>query len=323
MNNKSLISIIIPFLNAEKFIEEAIESVLAQSYDEWELLLADDGSTDRSTEIAQRYAKRYPEKVRYVEHEGHRNIGLSATRNLGIREARGELIAFLDSDDVWLPRKLERQMAILDSQPLADMVYGPSQKWFSWTGKADDMQRDFVYALGIPSDVLMKPPSLLALCLERKAITPCPSNILLRRKAVERVGGFEESFRGMYQHCEDQAFLAKIYTTATVFVAGECWDRYRQHTGSITSNTKKTGEGYFVWKFYLDWLEEYLSSKGVKDARVWKALEKELWPYRHARRLRLQSSARKSVEQAKSFLRAIAHQSVPASIRRRLRESIK
>src|ERR1044072_6648738 len=103
MNNKSLISIIIPFLNVEKFIEEAIESVLAQSYDEWELLLADDGSTDRSTEIAQRYARRYPEKVRYVEHEGHRNIGVCGARKLGLIKARGELIAFLDADDVWLP----------------------------------------------------------------------------------------------------------------------------------------------------------------------------------------------------------------------------
>src|ERR1044072_153968 len=109
MSGKVLVSIIIIFLNAEKFIEEAIESVLAQSYDEGELRRADGGSTDRSKEIAQRYARRYPEKVRYVEHEGHMNRGMSATRNLGIREARGELIAFLDADDVWLPEKLKEK----------------------------------------------------------------------------------------------------------------------------------------------------------------------------------------------------------------------
>ena len=319
MNKQSLISIIIPYLNAGRFIEEAIESVLAQSYGEWELLLVDDGSTDKSTAIARRYAEQYPHKVRCLEHAGHENRGLSATRNLGISEARGEYIAFLDADDVWLPEKLARQMAILDSQPAAMMVYGPSQKWFSWTGSPADAQRDFVYALGIPADTLMKPPSLLALCLERRAITPCPSNILLRREAVERVGGFEESFCGMYQHCEDQAFLAKVYASVPVFVAGECWDRYRQHPQSISSKTKQSGDGYYVWQFYLNWLEAHLMKSGVNDASVWRALEKELMPYRHPMRLRLQKAARRSGEGVKAFLRLVAHQSLPAPLRRRLR----
>ena len=126
----------------------------------------------------------------------------------------------------------------------------------------------------------------------------------------------------MYQHCEDQAFLAKVYANATVFVSDECWDRYRQHPESISSKTKKSGDGYYVWQFYLNWLEAYLSQKGVKDKTVWKALEKELLPYRHAMRLRLQSSARKSLGEINSFLRLIAHHVIPASVRRRLRETI-
>jgi glycosyltransferase involved in cell wall biosynthesis len=319
MNKQPLVSIIIPYLNAERFIAETIESVLAQSYNDWELLLVDDGSTDSSAAIAERYERQHPRKLRCLEHANHQNRGLSATRNLGISRARGEFIAFLDADDVWLPHKLARQMTILDSQPEAMMVYGPSQKWFSWTGNPEDMQRDFVYALGIPPDTLMKPPSLLALCLERRAITPCPSNILLRRAAVERVGGFEESFCGMYQHCEDQAFLAKVYASAPVFVASECWDRYRQHPQSISSKTKQSGDGYYVWQFYLNWLEAYLVKSGVADASVWRALEKELLPYRHPRRLRLQKAGRRSVEKLKAFLRLVAHQSLPAPVRRRLR----
>src|SRR5205085_967833 len=125
MNEQPLVSIIIPFLNAGPFIEETIESVRAQTYAEWELLLADDGSTDSSTATAKRYAEGYSNRVRYLEHAGHVNRGLSATRNLGIRHSRGHLIAFLDADDVWLPHKLERQVAILNSQPEAAMVYGP------------------------------------------------------------------------------------------------------------------------------------------------------------------------------------------------------
>ena len=103
MSSKPLVSGIIIFLNAEKFIEEAIDSVFAQTYDNWELLLVDDGSTDRSTKIAQQYAQHYLAKVRYLEHENHQNLGMSATRNLGIRNVKGKYIAFLDADDVWLP----------------------------------------------------------------------------------------------------------------------------------------------------------------------------------------------------------------------------
>jgi glycosyltransferase involved in cell wall biosynthesis len=321
MNKPALVSIIIPFLNVEQFIEEAIESVLAQSYAAWELLLVDDGSTDASTEIAQRYERQFSRKVFYLEHAGHQNRGQSAARNLGISRARGEFIAFLDADDVWLPHKLERQMAILSSQPEAGMVYGPSQKWFSWTGSPVDRQRDFVYALGIPPDTLMAPPSLLALCLARQAITPCPSNILLRRQTVERVGGFEESFCGMYLHCEDQAFLAKVYASAPVFVAGECWDRYRQHPQSVSSKTKQSGEGYYVWQFYLNWLEAYLIKSGLDDVGVWRALKKELLPYRHPARLRLQNVTRRWVEKVKTLSRWVAHRSLPAPIRRRMRAS--
>ncbi len=86
MTSKPLISCIIIFFNAgDKFFIEAIQSVFAQTYENWELLLVDDGSTDGSTDIAISYTQKYPEKVFYLEHEGHQNRGMSATRNLGKR----------------------------------------------------------------------------------------------------------------------------------------------------------------------------------------------------------------------------------------------
>src|SRR5215204_4174429 len=124
MSKESVVSCIITFLNSEEFIGEAIESVLGQTYENVELLFVDDGSTDGSTQIALQYAERFPEKVRYLEHAGHENRGAAASRNLGIREARGEYIALLDSDDVWLKRKLEEQVGILQAHPEAGMVYG-------------------------------------------------------------------------------------------------------------------------------------------------------------------------------------------------------
>src|SRR3712207_2186216 len=86
---ESLVSVIIIFLNAQGFIREAIESVFAQTYGSWQLLLVDDGSTDASTYIALHYAARYPDKVYYLEHPGHQNKGMSASRNLVLRHVQG------------------------------------------------------------------------------------------------------------------------------------------------------------------------------------------------------------------------------------------
>jgi glycosyltransferase involved in cell wall biosynthesis len=92
ITSRPLISAIIIFFNEERFLEEAIENVFAQTYKNWELLLVDDGSTKDSTTIAFNYAEKYPEKVCNLEHEGHQNRGMSATLNLGIRHAESEYI---------------------------------------------------------------------------------------------------------------------------------------------------------------------------------------------------------------------------------------
>jgi glycosyltransferase involved in cell wall biosynthesis len=112
---KPLVSCVVIFLNGEQYIREAIESVFSQVYEHWELFLVDDGSTDSSTQIARHYAQQHPDKVHYLEHPGHQNRGMSAARNLGIRHAQGAYLAFLDADDLWLPQKLERQVAILET----------------------------------------------------------------------------------------------------------------------------------------------------------------------------------------------------------------
>src|SRR5262245_1282954 len=100
------VTAIIIFFNAKKFLREAIESAFAQTLDSWELILVDDGSTDGSSQIAQEYVANHPERVRRLEHADHRNCGMSISRNLGIRHATGEYVAFLDADDVWLPHTL-------------------------------------------------------------------------------------------------------------------------------------------------------------------------------------------------------------------------
>ena len=103
VKSEDLVTVIVIFLDEARFIQEAIDSVLVQSYPHWELLLIDDGSRDQSSGIARSIADQRPGKIRYLEHAGHQNLGMSASRNLGIRHAKGKYIAFLDADDVWSP----------------------------------------------------------------------------------------------------------------------------------------------------------------------------------------------------------------------------
>ena len=105
-----LVSVVIPMYNAERTILRAIESVRAQTYTAWELILIDDGSTDGTLPLVEDYVARYGLPAVVVSRE---NRGVSHTRNEGIRLAQGGYVAFLDADDVWMPRKLERQMACL------------------------------------------------------------------------------------------------------------------------------------------------------------------------------------------------------------------
>lgn len=103
-----LVSVIMPTYNCGRFIREAIDSVLAQTYQSWELLIVDDGSTDDTQAIVGSYTD---ERIRYMRNE--RNTGGALTRNRALREAKGRYIAFLDADDVWLPEKLEKQIAFM------------------------------------------------------------------------------------------------------------------------------------------------------------------------------------------------------------------
>jgi glycosyltransferase involved in cell wall biosynthesis len=310
MNRKPLVSVVINFLNAGQFLQEAIESVLAQTYDNWELLLVDDGSTDTSTEIALKYIQEHPGKVHFLEHDGHQNRGVSASRNLGISNANGEYIAFLDADDIWLPDKLEQQTAILESRPEAAMIYGPQRVWYSWTGRPEDIQRDYVPELGVQLNTLIEPPKLLTLFLQKEGagVVPSPSGILVRRAVIEHVGGSEETFRNVF---DDMVLYAKLGLEAPVFVSDRCWYWYRQHPNQRCYVTNKTGQYHSARLAYLKWLQEYLTKRGGRDGEVWPVLQKELWPYRHPTLQRL-------LMQMMRLATWIARRILPASVRKGL-----
>lgn len=278
MSHAPIISVVIIFLNADKFLEEAIESVLAQTYVYWELLLVDDGSTDKSTQIARNYVDQFPGKMFYLEHPGHRNRGKGTSRNLGIRMARGDYIALLDADDIWLPKKLEEQIGLISLFPKAGMLYGDTLYWYSWTGESEDVSKDFIPKLGVRTGSLIPPPSLLPLYLRGKAAVPCTCSVLVRRDVVEEVGGFDETCPEISNFYEDQAFYAKVCLTTPVIAASVCWDKYRQRSSirredvSIIINKEQDAR-----KHFLNWLDEYMTHNGIEDIETRLAIQKELW----------------------------------------------
>lgn len=137
-----LVSIVTPNYNSSKFIDETINSVLAQSYQDWEMLIVDDCSKDNSAETILNYSKK-DNRIKLISLK--ENLGAAEARNIALKEAQGRFIAFCDSDDVWLPHKLERQIQfMLDNKiPISFTEYGV------WS---EDLSKEY-YAIQVPKSV--------------------------------------------------------------------------------------------------------------------------------------------------------------------------
>jgi glycosyltransferase involved in cell wall biosynthesis len=259
--NRPRISVITIFLDEERFLTEAIESVRAQTFADWELILVDDGSRDGSAAIARACADSDPARIRCLHHAGRANRGMSASRNLGLTEARGDLVAFLDGDDVWVPEKLADQVAIMDAHPRAGIVYGRTLVWHGWQG--EPIAADFHYSLGVEPDRLYEPPRLFNVLMRNRAQTPTTCNAMIRRTLFERVGGFVDAFAGMF---EDQVFFAKALLAAPAYVDHRNWAKYRQHDESCSGRAPGSSEELRARLHFLSWLRGYVATAGAVPA---------------------------------------------------------
>ncbi|MBC6609122.1 glycosyltransferase family 2 protein [Hymenobacter sp. BT188] len=267
------VSVIMCFLNTEPYLAEAIESVLQQTCRLWELILIDDGSTDNSTTIARDYAERHADHIRYFEHPHHVNRGLSASRNLGLAHSRGEFIAFLDADDVWLPGMLAAQLHLIQEHHVA-LICEASEYWYDWTDKSHQNE---IVPVGSRQNQVFSPPQLLIdLYPLGPGAAPCVCGILARKAVIEKHGGFEDSFTGMY---EDQAFLIKFYLHEEIFISAGCHNRYRQRQDSLVQSSMSSGSYAQHRHHFLLWLHRYLATTPAQADRVLPYLAKALLPY--------------------------------------------
>lgn len=280
---EGLVSVIIPLHDRRRFVGEAIESVLAQTYPDWELLIVDDGSSDGSADIARGYSSWTPDKIRYVEHPGHVNFGVTRTRNVGAAASRGEFLAFLDSDDKWMPHKLADQIQLLQAHPEVGLVCAPSVYWRDWDHEAPETaHRENSFPEIAPSGQVYESPYLLIHTYPLGDWgAPCPSSLLMRRSAFEAVDGFVEEFNPTtFQLCEDTAFLSKIYLSSVrVMVSQSISDYYRRHDSSIWDRTMGNRREELELKFYFQWLRRFLVERECRDKTVWKAARRAGWIY--------------------------------------------
>ena len=276
--NRPLVSAIIIFRDEERFLPEAVESVLSQDGPYWELLLVDDGSRDGSTAMARQYALQYPGRVHYLEHGGHANRGMSATRNLGLAHARGGLVAFLDADDLWLPGKLAEQAKLFTRHPEVALVYGRTLIWSSWDRATADAPEDFFYPLGVTPDAVIEPPRLAAVLIENKAQSPTTCNAMMRLDSLRSVGGFEDSFTGLF---EDQAAFLRLMLSFPTYVSSRCWAKYRQHPESCTNRAQARRKVLGDYLRYLDWAEVQVKSRATDGPWMLTALRRKRREVRH------------------------------------------
>ncbi len=190
------VSVIIPAYNAASTIAGTLDSVIGQTFQDFEIICVDDGSTDRTRAIVEQYARDCGDRLRLIEQA---NSGPAAGRNNGARHATGEYLAFLDADDVWTAPMLERTVAVLDAAPLLSLVYCNAALADS-EGVALDTS-----LVGKGFD---HPPSLHELLTRLWPIMP--SAALVRRCAYEKCGGYRDELRGASFRFEDVDFWIKM-----------------------------------------------------------------------------------------------------------------
>lgn len=212
MTPRQLVSVIVPTFNRAHFIGQAITSVLNQTYEDIELIVVDDGSTDRTSDVVASFDD---PRLNYVHLA--RNVGRSAARNKGLEAARGTFIAFLDSDDYYLPGKIELQVGFLNRNPQFGMVYTASGCF-----RDEDGPINYFYRAPVSGDIYRDIAFF-------KPLTITLPTVMLRREVVDEVGGFDERM----SRFEDTDYWRRISRRFGIGAIDEVTCHVRTHDGNL------------------------------------------------------------------------------------------
>ena len=267
---KPLVSVVIPTYNREEFIGEAVASVLAQSYAGFELIVVDDGSDDGTVALL---AERFDDpRLRVVSQP---NLGVSAARNTGAKLASGEWFAFLDSDDTWLEKKLEVQLAETLARPESPVSY-TEEVWYRH-GVRVNPRKVHAKHTGWVYD------NCLPLCIIS------PSSVMIRREEYELAGGFDEALPA----CEDYELWLKLSARYPVhLVQTQLIVKRNGHAGQLSQ------EHWGLHRFRIQALWKTVYDRGLPDEQRRKALE---WIVKKATVVALGARKREAFERAEVF----------------------
>ena len=260
MNTNPLVSAIIPTYNRAHIVYEAVESVLAQTYPHIEVVVVDDGSQDDT--LAR--LERYEDRIRVVSQA---NAGPAAARNRGIAVSSGELIAFLDSDDIWLPQKIERQVALLQraGAPVPCCLCNIMMKWNSGDRASFDI-------------AFLKPSTEEGVWLNADEVLATRfvlfnQGIVIRREVLEKIGGFDESIR----YLEDYEFPLRLSLEGPwAFIDTPLVVWRESMTNSVFKNSQR--EELCTSECMVEVFETHLArvEKARRDARLRRYVSREL-----------------------------------------------
>lgn len=231
MDSSPLISVIIPMYNTGDYIEQTVKSVLAQTYSKLEVVIVDDGSTDNGAALVESL-RRSDSRIRYIYQE---NQGVSAARNNAIANSSGEYLAFLDSDDLWKPHKLEKQLRKLETTGM-DACYCGYQMFCG-----DEMGKTFPERY-FEGKVLIE-------VIEEK-VSVWTSTVLIRKSVVT---DNNISFRQGLNWSEDLEFFCKLMYLGSFCCVRETLALYRQRPNSLSVSPDRAPE-IGLWKDFINWL---------------------------------------------------------------------
>ncbi len=247
------VSVILPTYNYGRFLGEAVQSVLDQTFDDFELIVVDDGSTDNTREVVNGFTD---PRLKYIYKE---NGGEASAYNVGIQASSGEYIAFLDSDDTWLPRKLELQMKVMESAPRAGLVYSDV---FYFDSKTGTIIEQFSQRLHGPL------PHGMVLERHIEEFFAHPSTWLVRRMVFDRVGIFDEG----QKNSEDEDMLFRIASCFEFEVVPMPLAMARTHLEQKSRNT----DAHMI--YFMRYLNKTLKSP-ILNSRMRAILRRELALY--------------------------------------------